>query len=118
MIGTTLLYAPVLKEQPLAEIALLYEEDKFPTLELNVLLSLDFEMMLGDSPHGWSEGEPIINDEDDGLQVFKVNPTALAYILEHAEDLAEDEAALADLGRLRAFVAAHGSDAIYEWATF
>ena len=118
MLGTTLIHAPILKEQPVAKMALLYDDDEFPTLDLSVFLSLEFAMMLRDSPHSWSEGEPIINDENEGLAVFKVNPAALAYILENADTWAEDEAARQDLERIRVWVGQHGSDAIYEWATF
>ncbi len=114
MIGSTFYYAPIDAKQGF-KTALFYDDDVFPTLELDVLQTPDFEMMLSDSALAWIVGEPKYFDGEEGAAIFEVNPAASKFVLNFST---EDEATQADLDRFKAFVIRHGAASIYESATF
>jgi hypothetical protein len=64
----------------LAEITSVEDLGGFVTLELEVMITLDFEMLAGEGGVRWAESEPIHFDEEGGMALFKVNETGLLYV--------------------------------------
>lgn len=90
--------------------------DSYPRCELDVLLTLDFNVMATAIGVAWSRGEPIVYEDAEGLAIFEVDPEALEKVL--AAGGVAEEVQQADLERLRSFVAAHGARDVYEVTTF
>lgn len=91
--------------------------DEQPHVDLDALVSLDFSVWLPPAIR-WSPAEPERFDEEAGLAIARVEPAALAYVLDHEPPSELDEVQRADLDRLRRFVTEHGADAVYELSTF
>ena len=113
MSGSTFYHAPIVAEQG-AKAALFYDDDVFPTIELAVLQTPDFWTMLSNTDLRWSEGQPIYFEEEENSCIFKINPTALEFVLGCSP---YDESERDDLRRLKEFVAQHGVRSIYQSAT-
>jgi len=90
--------------------------NKFTTLELNVLLTLDFEMKVSESDTRWADGEPVFFSEENGSALFSVNSAGIDFLLSDACNIESHEAD--DIDRLRKFVEKNGNKNIYEFATF
>jgi hypothetical protein len=100
----------------LTEITSAEDLSGFATLELDAMITLDFEMLANEAGVRWAESEPVHFDEEGGRALFKVNETGLLYVLGRATKLTEVQKS--DLSKLAAFVRAHGSSHIYELAVF
>jgi len=90
--------------------------DEFDHVDLDALCTLDFETAVADSGSRWMKGDPVVYNEEDGVALVKISPEGLAFILNGQHEF--DEEQIADLETLRAFVKAHGTENIYELATF
>lgn len=91
--------------------------DTFVRVEMDVMLTLDFEMLCRPNAVKWGASQPVIFDEAAGLAVFQVQKEALQFVVNHPLDGLHLEHQ-ADLRRLQAFISEHGDDSIYELATF
>ena len=80
MNGSTFYHAPIVAKKQGAKAALFYDDDVFPTLELAVLQTHDFELILAGSELSWRGGDPIYFDGDEGAAIFKVNPAAIEFV--------------------------------------
>lgn len=89
--------------------------DKFNCLYLDVLITLDFEMMLRDSDLQWVAGQPIFYDPE-GLAVFELDTSGLNAVLQQVTNL--DDRQQADIRKLADFVRAHPKSSFYEFGTF
>jgi len=92
------------------------ELDDFVHVELDLMLTLDFESMCIGPGLSWVAGSPVVLDEQAGLAIFPVSEPALSHVLSQAGEVDEDLAP--DLERLSAFVARYGSRNLYEMTTF
>jgi len=90
--------------------------DEFEHVNLDALCTLDFETAVAESGIRWMKRDPVVYDEDEGVALVKISPEGLAFILNGQHDFDEDQ--IADLETLRAFVSTHGTENIYELATF
>ena len=90
--------------------------DDFQVLELDELMTIDFESALADSESSWAEGEPIQYDPESGMALFKVAEEGLSDVL--ANDNWFDDDQSEDVEKLKAFISANGTANIYELATF
>jgi hypothetical protein len=88
---------------------------EFPHLELADLQTLDFAQIEG--ADGWAEGAPVLVADASGLAIFKVGEAALRAVLHVGLGPDSSTAQLHDLRALRAFVALHGAQHLYELAT-
>jgi len=114
MTGSTLIHEPV--EARLRSFQSIDELDEFVALDLTVLSTIDFQMMLEPSGISWVGDEPVFLDEEGGAAIFKVAPASIKKIISIKTPL--DAAQAADLEKIRAFVVEHGPEHIYELATF
>jgi hypothetical protein len=114
MTGTTIIAEN--DRDRLASIACMDDLDELNCLYLDVLITLDFEMMLSDTDKNWSDGQPIHYDPDDGLAIFKIDTASLAEVLKITANL--DEEQRADLQKLANFVRDNPRSDFYEVATF
>lgn len=104
------------KPSRLASLSNFDDLEEFQTVELDLMTTLDFQMLVGDGGKKWTDGEPLLFDPGGGVAVFKVNPAGLKYVLGKAKGLEKEQAA--DIRKLAEFVRKHGSETIYEVATF
>ena len=118
MQGSTFIF-----ETEIDKLGILQEDldalDDFDHVALDVLATLDFEMLVQDAGLRWMTDAPVFYDEAAGVVLARIAPDGLAHVLAHVRephDGGEEEAA--DMDRLRAFVARRGVDHIYELATF
>jgi hypothetical protein len=114
MIGTTIIAENDCDR--LASITCVDDLDELNCLYLDVLITLDFEMMLSDTDKRWADGQPIYYDPDDGLAIFKIDSDSLAEVLKIRDDL--DEEQRSDLQKLANFVRDNPESDFYEVATF
>jgi hypothetical protein len=112
-IGTTII-AETDRER-LMIISSIDDLDELNCLYLDVLITLDFEMMLSDTNRQWTEGQPIVYDPD-GLAIFKIDSDALDWVIADRSNL--DEEQQSDLQRLADFVRDRPRSDFYEVATF
>ncbi len=91
--------------------------ERFQHVDLEVLITLDFAELVP-APLTWNAATPVAFDEDRGVAIVRVQPDALAFLLDHEATLTLDTEQRRDVALIRAFVAAHGRHAIYELATF
>jgi len=114
MIGITVIF-----EKDEARLASLAQEganalDQFTVCDLDVMQSLDIAMLCGELVE-WHVGEPAVLLED--LVVVRIAPEALTHVL-HTQHQNLELEQQADLEKLRAFVAMHGKENLWEFATF
>lgn len=114
MRGSTFYHAPIIAEQGVKD-ALFYDDDVFPTLELAVLQTPDFEALLANSGISWSLGEPLGCENNTGIAIFQINPDAIAFVLNLP---AHDQCASTNMRCFREFIAKNGADSIYQDASF
>jgi hypothetical protein len=100
MTGTTIIAET--ERDRLASVACMDDLDELNCLYLDMLITLDFEMMLSGTDRKWTDGQPIYYDPDDGLAI-----TANL-----------DEEQRADLQKLAKFVRDNPRSDFYEAATF
>jgi hypothetical protein len=113
MIGTTIIAET--DRDRLVNISSMDDLDDLNCLYLDVLITLDFEMMLSDTAKKWTEGQPIYYDPD-GLAIFKIDSASLAAVLKISKNL--DDAQRSDLQKLADFVRDNPQSDFYEVATF
>jgi hypothetical protein len=113
MLGATFIHE--LERDRLAKISV-NDLDDFLLVQMDVLATLDFQLMASEAGLTWSEGEPVFYDPEDGLAIFKVSSEGIRFALGRADDLDEDQRA--DLSRLKNFTERYGTETIYEFATF
>lgn len=115
MLGSTFI-----SENDLEKLRSLKEDldalDDLAHVSLDFLSTLDFETLAANSGVRWMTAEPLVYDEEDGIVVVKVSPEGLERVLTERNEFDEDQ--VIDLDSLRAFVRAHGTENIYELATF
>jgi hypothetical protein len=116
MIGDTFIYAPDVTKIQALQSEGMDALDNFEYVDMEVMLTLDFETLCGPENVEWSAGDPVIFDEEAGLCVLRVSELGLQFVLGGAFQLDSDQAA--DVAALRQFVAKHGHAAIYEVSTF
>jgi hypothetical protein len=116
MNGSTFIHAP--EEEALRNIDWKGEPDwsEFRAVDLQMLITLDFSILLAKSNIPWMDGQPIYYDEEGGLAVMKINPMGLTKVLERRGRL--DLEQQPDLDRLRRFLNEYGNEHIYEVAAF
>lgn len=83
---------------------------------LDALNTLDFQTIADSGNISWSESEPVIYNEDEGVALFKLKPEGLTYFLENANKLSKGQ--LKDKSEIEVFLNKHGCENIYEYATF
>jgi hypothetical protein len=90
----------------------------FAYIELDRLLTLDFEICLQGIGLQWHVGEPVVlaQDETGGMVIVKVLPEALEYVFAHKDKFALDM--LDDLNVLETFVRGNDIYAIYEFSNY
>ena len=88
----------------------------FVCLELDTLATIDFETIIGNSDKKWTDGTPILFDEDAGMALFNINEEGLLHVLSQGSKLNKEQAQ--DHDKLAEFVRTHGSSDIYEFTTF
>jgi hypothetical protein len=103
-------------ESDLTKLQAIQSPDDFEHIGLDRMTTIDFAEVLAAANVNWTEGQPLINDEEGGWALFKVAEAGLRYALDHAADFPEE--CEADLGALAAFVQKNGASSIYELATF
>lgn len=115
MIGSTFIHAV-----DGSSLAVLAEDldrlDEFDRVELDSMITLDFEEICSATGVEWAVGEPLIFDEEGGLAVFHVSPRALQQVLCAVEDSPAEHRT--DLEALRSLLARVGVYNIYELTTF
>lgn len=115
MIGSTFIHAV-----DSSSLAVLAEDldrlDEFDLVDLDSMITLDFEEICSVTGVKWAAGEPVIFDEAGGLAVFPVSPSALQQVLRAVQ--ASPAEHRTDLEALRSFVARVGASNIYELVTF
>jgi hypothetical protein len=114
MTGTTIIAET--ERDRLASVACMDDLDELNCLYLDMLITLDFEMMLSGTDRKWTDGQPIYYDPDDGLAIFKIDADSLAEVLKIRENL--DNERRADLQKLAKFVRDNPRSDFYEAATF
>jgi hypothetical protein len=115
MFGTTIIAETSLDR--LQAIAGVDDLVQFTCLELDCLVSLDFELILVNSGCRWAaDHDPVMYDPEAGLALFKIDEAGLAAVLQLGPTLSADQAA--DIEKLAAFVRLHGRANLYEYATF
>ena len=90
--------------------------DEFDHVNLDELITLDFEEICSSLGTRWSSGQPVVFDEKAGLAIFQVNAEALQKVIGAKNALPPDK--VSDLERLEKLVSEHGYIHIYEMATF
>jgi hypothetical protein len=85
-------------------------------VEMDELITLDFESVCSSVELNWSASEPIAFDEGAGFAIFKIESTGLQYVLNHKDKFLPEQ--LSDIEMLDKFVTKYGFDNIYEFATF
>ncbi|UII26187.1 hypothetical protein LVD15_23250 [Fulvivirga maritima] len=88
-----------------------------PKVELDVLLTLDFEIMASDVEERWSGGQPLLFDADGGFVILPIKEAGLKAVISQKEEETELEKR-DDLEKLAEFVKNHGFKNLYEAATF
>lgn len=115
MLGST-----IISESNLKKLQRLGEDhealDEFEHVNLDSLCTLDFEKAVAESGLRWMLGQAVFHDEENGVALAKISPEGLAFLLNGRHEFDEEQAA--DLKTLRAFVGTHGSEYVYELATF
>lgn len=99
----------------LTTISAVDDLDQLNCLYLDVLITLDFEMMLGDTTRQWTEGQPIVYSPD-GLAISKIDSASLAWVLAARSNLNDEQKS--DLQKLANFVRDNPLADFYEFATF
>lgn len=89
---------------------------EFDHVSLDMLCTLDFEMATSKFGFKWMTGEPLVYDAENGFVIAKISPGGVASVLNEQNEFDEEQAA--DLETLRAFVKTHGTENLYELATF
>jgi hypothetical protein len=100
----------------LGDIRSVADIDRFDSVELLSLTTLDFQTIVSSAGLSWAAGAPILYEPDGGVAIFKVDELALQHVLGKATQLTTSQQA--DVRRLADFVARHGADRMYEFATF
>ena len=90
--------------------------DDFRHCSLEALTTLDFELALQGSGIRWTQGQPVVHDEEAGLIVFQVNPIGLQAVLAPSSPLRVSHPD--DISVLREFVDENGAANIHELVTF
>ncbi|MBL3655909.1 hypothetical protein [Fulvivirga sediminis] len=93
------------------------ESALLPKVELDVLLTLDFEIMASDVEERWSGGQPLLFDADGGFVILPIKETGLKAIISNKDEEMEAERR-DDLEKLAEFVSNHGFKNLYEASTF
>lgn len=115
MIGST--FVSTLNPEALAHIACDVEAiSQFAHVELEQLITLDFEEICSASNTSWAIGDPIVFDEESGIAIFRINPDGLTFVIGQKTSLNSVEST--DIALLESFVKEHGVNHIYEVATF
>jgi hypothetical protein len=92
------------------------ELDQFDCLELDYMLTLDFEVLTSEAKLSWAAGEPVRSDPAGGLAIFKVNPEGLKHIAQLGSSAERHHQV--DIANVAKFVAEHGTSDIYELTTY
>ena len=92
--------------------------DDFDVVDLEELLTLDFEVALNGTDIGWHAEKPVVlvGDQTGGLVVVRVNPEAIRFVLAHPERF--ETQSPEDMAALEEFIGSRGDAAIYELATW
>jgi hypothetical protein len=114
MAGSTIII--VRDPQQLLAIESADDLDCFIKLELERMITLDFEILANSGHVKWSASEPIVYNPDAGMAIFKIEKSGLVYLLQYPID--EQTEHREDLSKLVDFVRMYGIDCIYEFATF
>ena len=114
MTGSTLIHEP--DESRLRDLTSIDDIADLCTLELNALVTIDFQQLVDATSASWAGGDPVFFDEEGGAAIFKVDPAGLRVVLSATPKFGSVQ--MADLQSIRDFVAEHGSNSIYEFATF
>ena len=113
MVGSTLIYEP--DETKLIGMDI-EELDEFNIVELDSLITLDFETITQEGGVSWSEGEPVYYSEDSGMAVLRVSEAGLNCVCNYTGAL--DQVKKEDQEKLREFVNKYGNSNVFELATF
>jgi len=113
MIGSTLIYEP--NPSRLAHIDM-DNLEQFSIIELESLITLDFEVICQKGDVRWTAGEPLLFDEESGMVVLPVSEPGIKFVCNHSAEL--DETQKSDQAKIKAFIEEHGANNIYELATF
>ena len=114
MIGSTLIHEP--DESRLRDLTSIDDIADLCTLELNALATIDFQQLVDATGAEWVSGEPVFFDGAAGAAIFKVDPAGLRAVLSANPQFGSVQ--MSDLQSIRNFVAEHGANSIYEFATF
>lgn len=87
----------------------------FLTIELETLLTLDFETKVSEAGLKWSACQPVFFDEERACVLFALTTTGLEFIASDNCQLEEHQKQ--DKALIRKFIQENGSDNIYEFAT-
>lgn len=90
--------------------------DDFVHVSLDSMLTLDFEEVCSRHDVDWSLPEPLVFDEETGLAIAGVEPGGLRWVLSNMQLFSEDQQP--DLNKLQDFVAANGTESLYEVSVF
>jgi hypothetical protein len=112
-IGTTIISER--DRERLATISSIDDLDNFNCLYLDVMITIDFEMLLNDSGKKWVDGNPIVYDPD-GLAIFKIDRSGLDDVVQRVNNVSGNQKS--DLHKLADFVRENASSDFYEVATF
>jgi hypothetical protein len=115
MIGSTFIYT-----QNSSALAVLVQDletiDRFAYVEMESLITLDFEIVCQSYGVQWASTQPVVYDEEAGLTIFKVVREGIRCTIGYKDHFRNNQ--LPDIEAFEGFIAMHGADHIYELATF
>ena len=121
MTGSTIVFIPELPDDKSNLFERIVEEEEFEKIELDVLSSLDFAIITGESKTNWnSENNPVVYDEENGLVICHISKTGLISVIEFEGELesTDKETQESDLLKLKEFADKYGFENLYELVTF
>jgi hypothetical protein len=80
------------------------------------LITLDFEIVCQSYGIQWASSQTVAYDEEAGHAIFKVVPDGIRCAIRYKDHFKNNQ--LPDIEAFDRFIAMHGSEHIYELATF
>ncbi len=120
MIGSTIVYIPVLPDDLSNLCERILEDEEFEFISLERLTSSHFYITDEALNSNWDGHQNIIQDMESGYDISRFTREGLDFIFEFEGELEDidKEVQIEDIAKLKEFANKHGFDNLYELSTF
>jgi S-adenosylmethionine hydrolase len=121
MIGSTIVFIPVLPKNKATLFKRIIETEEYETIYLEGLTTLDFSIMTMQEGTNWNAPQnPVVYNEKFGLVITHIDQAGLQSVLDFTGELEniDTETQQSDIEQLRSFADLYGTDRLYELVAF